>query len=551
MSFLSRRRFAALCLIAAAVVAGCASSPATDTARPRLVVLLVFDGLPQRQVVDYREQLAPDGLRRFLDRGAWFSDAHFGQAVTQTAPGHATFLTGAYPHRTGIIANEWRDPASGKRTYNTGDTAATYIGHKTEELDGTSPRNLRVESLGDVLRRLDARSKVIAISGKDRGAILPAGKMGIAYMYQASTGQFASTTHYMPDHPSWVKEFHAGKPADAYYGREWKPLLEESAYRQSLADDQKWFLKGGGRLPMKIGGDGFPDAPFYSALLRSPYGDELTFAFARAAVKGEALGADDAPDILSVSLSTHDYVNHAYSAESRISHDHVLHVDRQLEAFFRYLDETVGKDRYVAVLTADHGFTPSPEYFRSLGRDAGRVSGSGIVTKLNAALAKRFGEGQWVLGLSAQAVVLNRALIAERKVDIAAASEESRKVLLAEPGIAAVFTRSEIESGSGAGSPFFDAVRKSFDRERSADLPIVLKPNWLYTSSSSIASHGHPHPADTHVPLLFYGPAWVTPGRRDGRVEIVDIAPTLARMLGVPEPAACEGKPLPVGVRTH
>ena len=512
------------------------------------MVLLVVDGLPQRQVLDYREQLAPDGLRRFLDRGAWFADAHFGMAVTQTAPGHATLLTGAYPHRTGIIANEWRDPASGERVYNTGDAAATYIGHKTDKLAGTSPRNLRVESLGDVLRRLDSRSKVIAISGKDRGAIPLAGKMGVAYIYQASTGQFASTTYYMKDHPAWVDEFHAAKPADAYHGREWQPLLEEAAYGQSLADDQKWYPRGSGRLPMKLGSGSAPDAAFYRALLRSPYGNELTFAFARAAVQGEALGADDIPDILSVSLSSHDYINHSYGAESRISHDHVLHLDRQLQAFLRYLDQTVGSERYVAALTSDHGFTPSPEYSRSQGRDAGRVSG--IVNKLNAALAKRFGEGQWVLGFSAQAVVLNRALMAERKVDVAAASEEARKVLLAEPGIAAVFTRAEIESGSRAGSPFFEQVRKSFDRERSADLPVVLKPYWLYASGSA-ASHGHPHPSDTHVPLLFYGPAWIAPGRHDARVEMADLAPTLARILRVPAPAASEGKPLPVGVHAN
>jgi predicted AlkP superfamily pyrophosphatase or phosphodiesterase len=149
--------------------------PAPSPAAARLVVLLVVDGLPQRQVVDYWDQLAPDGLRRFLDRGAWFTDAHYGYSVTYTGPGHATILTGAYPHLTGIIANQWRDPVPGNTMYCVADPSATYIGHKTHALDGTSPKNLKVESLGDVLKRADPRSKVIAISGKDRGAILPAG----------------------------------------------------------------------------------------------------------------------------------------------------------------------------------------------------------------------------------------------------------------------------------------------------------------------------------------------------------------------------------------
>jgi predicted AlkP superfamily pyrophosphatase or phosphodiesterase len=223
---LLRRRVAIFStLVAAALLAACAApdSPASAAPRPKLVVFLVIDGLPQRQVLDYRDQLAPDGFARFLDRGAWFANAHYGHAFTVTAAGHATMLTGAYPHRTGIIGNDWRDPITAEPVYCTGDTSATYIGHKTNALDGTSPKNLKAETVGDVLRRVDSRSRVIGISGKDRGAILPAGKTGTAYMYMGETGQFASTTHYMAAHPAWVNSFNAAKPADRYFKAEWKP----------------------------------------------------------------------------------------------------------------------------------------------------------------------------------------------------------------------------------------------------------------------------------------------------------------------------------------
>jgi predicted AlkP superfamily pyrophosphatase or phosphodiesterase len=535
-------------LAAAVLVAGCASTaPATTAAapgKPKLLVFLVVDGLPQRQVVDYRDQLAPDGLRRFLDRGAWFSEAHYGYSFTVTAAGHATMLTGAYPHRSGIIGNEWRNPTTGEAEYCTGDTSATYIGHKTNALDGTSPKNLRVETVGDVLKRLDARSKVIGISGKDRGAILPAGRSGIAYMYQSQTGRFASSTFYMKEHPLWVDDFHASKPADRFFGVAWTPLLADSAYSQSLPDEQKWYAKGG-KLPKKMGeGQDKPGPLFYGALLPSPFGDQLTLEFARAAIAGEGLGKDDAPDILSVSLSSHDYVNHAYSAESRLSHDHLLQLDRHLQAFFRDLDATVGKDNYIAVLTADHGFMPSPEHSLSLGRDAGRIAYAEMLAKLNAALVSRFGEGKWALALSAQAVVLNKPLVVEKKVDLAALSEEARRILLAERGVATVYTRAELESNSRAGAPFFDQVRKSWNRELSGDLQVTLKPYWMYGSST--ATHGSPYEYDTHVPILFYGPSWVKAGRIDTPVETADIAPTLARIFGIPVPSAAEGKPLPL-----
>jgi len=526
-------------------LAGCAGPSVTAAEKPRLVVFLVVDGLPQRQVVDYRDQLAADGFRRFLDRGAWFANAHYGHAVTQTAPGHATMLTGAYPHRTGIIANEWRDPATGELEYNTGDSTAQYIGHKTDRLDGTSPKNLRAETVGDVLRRADPRSKVIAISGKDRGAILPGGHMGTAYMFQAQTGQFASSTYYMKAHPQWVSDFHATKPADAYFRSEWRPLLDDAAYSRSLPDNQKWFPRGGS-LPVKPGeGLEAPGPRFYSAVMRTPFGDALTLAFARAAIAGEQLGQDDAPDILSVSLSTHDYLNHGYGPESRISHDHLLQLDRLLEGFFRDLDATIGKDRYVAVLTADHGFMAAPEYSQSQGRDAGRVNGGQLIARLNAGLSERFGAGKWALTMSAQALVLNRPLMAERKLELSAVAEETRRLLLAEQGVATAYTRAEIEGGSRSG-PFLDQIRKTWDPTRSGDVAVVLKPYWMYSSSTSMTTHGSPHPYDTQVPILFYGPRWAKPGRVDQRVEVVDIAPTLARILGIAAPSSAEGKPLPL-----
>jgi predicted AlkP superfamily pyrophosphatase or phosphodiesterase len=344
-----------------------------------------------------------------------------------------------------------------------------------------------------------------------------------------------------------VTDFHATKPADAYFRKEWQPLLDPSAYARSLPDEQKWFARGG-KLPVRPGeGQEAPGPMFYSAIMRTPFGDELTLAFARAAIAGEALGKDDAPDILSVSLSTHDYINHGYGPESRLSHDHLLQLDRRLEAFFHDLDATVGKDRYVAVLTADHGFMAAPEYSQAQGRDAGRLNGGQLIARLNAGLSERFGKGQWALGMSAQAVVLNRPLIAERNIDLKALQEEARKLLLAEHAVAAVYMRDEIESGSRTGAPFIEQVRRTWYSERSGDMALVLKPYWMYSSSTSMTTHGSPHPYDTQVPILFYGPQWVKPGRVDQRVQVVDIAPTLARILGIPAPSSSEGKPLPLG----
>ena len=548
-AFLSRRGFATLAI--AALLAACGNVPlapapsGSPAAKPKLVVFLVVDGLPQRQVLAYRNQLAPDGFGRFLERGAWFSEARYAHAYTVTAAGHATMLTGAYPHRTGIIGNEWRDPATGVPVYNTSDPTASYIGNATEPLDGTSPRNLKVETLGDVLRRSDRRSKVISISGKDRGAILLAGQSGVAYMYMDDTGQFASSSYYMQQHPAWVGDFNVRKPADKYFKTEWRPLLPEPAYARSVPDGQPWFGPNGGKLPMLMGAptDSAPGPAFYNALLASPFIDALALDFARAAIAGEGLGRDESTDILAVSLSGHDYVNHAWSAESRLSHDHFLQLDRLLQAFFRDLDASVGAGNYLALLTADHGFMPAPEMAVAGGEPAGRIKGSQLLARLNAGLEKRFGQAR-LASFSASSLLLDKRAIALSKLDADALAEEAQTLLLAQPGIAAAYTRRELESGSRAGAPFFDALRKSWHPDVSGDVQYTLKPNWMFGTAT--ATHGSPHEYDTNVPLLLWGPSWVRAGRIDTPVDMVDIAPTLARLLGVAAPAASEGKPLPI-----
>lgn len=512
---------------------------------PKLVVLLVVDGLPQRQITQYRDQLSPDGFARFLDRGTWFSNAHHEHAFTVTGAGHATLLTGAYPERTGIIGNDWLDANTGQAVYCTSDTSATYIGNPTKPLDGTSPKNLDAQSLGDVLRLATPKSKVLAVSGKDRGSILPAGKAGTAYMYMTGSGQFASSTFYMPAHPDWVNRFNAQKLADAYFKTQWKPLLEDAAYARSLPDKQAWFDDGVAGLPITFGkpNDAAPNAAFYAGLVRGPFVDEMTMGFARAAIAGEQLGQGAATDLLSISLSGHDYVNHGFSAESRLSHDHFLRLDLMLQDFFRHLDATIGKDNYVAVLTADHGFMPAPEYTKSLGQDAGRIGRSKLLATINSGLEKRFGEAKLVLGFSGSSLLMDKKLIAAKNIDFNAVTLEAKGLLVSQPGIAVAYTRNELLAGD-KGQPLFASLKKSWSPSVSGDVQYAVKPNWMFSSATTGTTHGSPYAYDSNIPIMWYGPKWVKAGHQTKRIESVDIAPTLAKIIAIKAPEKSQGQVL-------
>ena len=516
---------------------------------PALVLVIVVDGMPQEQLVKYRDLYGPGGFRLLLEDGAWFANAHHGHAATLTGPGHAAVLTGSYPYRNGIIANEWIDRNTLQQVYCTGDPAHTYIGEATGKLDGTSPANLRVGTLGDEMRYgSGGLSKVIAISGKDRGAILLAGKRGTAYMYMGKSGRFASSTYYMQAHPDWHTRYYAGRPQDQWFTQSWTLSQPEAAYARSSADGSPWIRNYSGmgqHFPFKPGRGAVPDAAYYAALMRTPFGDDATLEFARAAMEGEQLGRNPAavPDLLAISLSTHDYINHGFGPESRQSQDHLLRLDRALAAFFQHLDRTIGLRNVVLVLTADHGFMNAPEYSTAQGLGGARLNGLKLMGGLNEHLSARYGPGNHALRFSYPTIILDQALIAKKGLNPAEVEAAAARYLMNDPTIAAVYTRTQLEAGAlPAALPLSVQVLRAWNRELSGDLYIVQKPYTLF--SSNVATHGSPYMYDTNVPLMFYGPRWFKAGKKPQAAAVVDIAPTLGYVLEVRPPAGSEGRVL-------
>ena len=540
-------------LLACALLPALTSAPATAAAptavpQPKLVLVLVVDGLPQEQVQRYRDQFGQGGFRRLLDQGAWFSDAHQAHGITVTAIGHTAVLTGAYPYQHGIIGNNWIDPVTKKSVYCTEDTAYTYIGEKTEPSDGTAPTRLRVSTLGDELRYATGnRSKVVAVSGKDRGAILLAGKTGTAYMYMEESGNFASSTFYMKSHPDWVQRFQAAKPQDRYYGKSWTPLLAESAYAHDASDDLTPSKPGQrNTFPFAYYSEnGTPDAAYYKRLKSGPFVDELTLDFARAAVEGENLGSNaGVTDLLGVSLSAHDYVNHAYGPESKMSHDHLQRLDRMLANFFGYLDKRIGMDNVVVVLTADHGFTNVAEFAQERHFDAERIDGNKMMKALDAHLTDKFKAGKLVAAWSLPNIHFDAAAIDKAGLKFADVEQAAAAYLLAQPGMQDVYTRTQLEAGAVADTRMSLLMRRAWNRKASGDLMMVLKPHSYLGYGATGTTHGSPYTYDTNVPLMIMGKRWFKPGSYGQYAEVVDIAPTLAHLLRVRPPSASEGRVL-------
>lgn len=529
--------------------------------QPRLVVLISIDQFRGDYLERFHEFFGKDGFNRLLSGGANFVDCHHAHSHTKTGPGHAVMLTGVHANVNGIIGNDWLDRNTLERVSCVGDTSVQIIGlpapttpptNNYQDLYlGRSPRNLLAGTVGDELKLSHAgRPKVIGISNKDRAAILMSGRMADA-AYFMEEGRMVSSTYYMKALPAWVTAWNDAGKADAYFGKVWDRVLPVEAYASMDRDDmpgEDATASGlGSTFPKNVtGGDVKPGARYYDAFENTPFSNEVLEDFAEAAITNEKLGERAAiTDLLCLSFSANDHIGHLYGPDSQEIMDNVVRMDRTLARFFAFLDRAVGLKRCTIVLTADHGAAPTPEHVHALHPEipAGRIDGKRLVQTCEDALNRAFGSlekgGSWLLRDDGS-IVFRQEVLADKKVTSAAAQQVVREALLSLDFVQAAYTRTQLESGAVVDELGRQAVL-SFNRERSGDVYFQAKP-W-YFSREFGSNHGTPYNYDTHVPLVWFG-VGVKPGVYTQRVNVADLAPTLAHLLGLNAPPMAEGRVL-------
>jgi predicted AlkP superfamily pyrophosphatase or phosphodiesterase len=362
----------------------------------------------------------------------------------------------------------------------------------------------------------------------------------------------SNSTYYGPEVPAWVAAWNSRKPADAFFGKTWDRLLPADRYPEP--DDG--LLEGGGKglgrtFPHKVTGKlAKPGPDYYADLQHTPFGIELTFDFARAALDGEKLGKRGVTDLLGISITPTDVGGHAFGPGSQEVHDLVLRLDRALESFLADLDRRFAAGEVLVVFTADHGAVPIPEQSAKAGLEAARLRKATIKGAVNKALSARFGAGEWVVALEDPSVYLDHALIEKNKLDVAEVERVAGEAAQALPGIIGYHTRTALLRGWLPPTELARAVARSYFPARSGDVILVQAPFsfWgKYAEKDWGSSHGSAYRYDTDVPLIFAGKAF-RPGAY-GEVEMVDLAATLSEVLGVGRPAACEGRVLTEALR--
>ena len=547
----------ALLLLAAACPAAAQQQGRPSLGQPpKLVLQITVDQLRGDAVMRFADRFENGGFRYLLESGTHYVNAHYEHANTETAPGHATLVTGAYPSRHGIVANDWIDQQSGDFVYNTEDDRHHVLGKEKRPHEGVSPRNLQSTTIGDELVvHSGGRSRVFSVSAKDRGAILPGGHMGKAFWFSRRSGEYVSSTFYYDEYPEWVARWNAARPADRYKNGTWELVADPATYIARELDDRPFEADFGdlGRTFPHALGDG-SSKYFYVTLYVTPMVDELTLDFAKALIENEKIGQSDTVDYLALSFSSADTSGHLFGASSLEYEDAVLRIDRLLDELFRYVRETVGLDRTLVVLSADHGGVEAPEHVTALGKHAGRFPLDWLRKQnpLEQPMLERFGRADLIGGHSHPYIYLDLDAIAEAELDILEVERFVASELVKIPGIAYAMTRGDLLEGRVVDAPIQRMIRNSFHPTRSGHVHAVQDQYWFFHSSEEAeklgigelaAIHGSPWTYDTYVPILFAGPG-VPRQVVSRRVGPQDVAPTLAAYLGTKPPSGSIGQPL-------
>ncbi len=536
--------FLACLLLSASPRHPAACAAAGSAGSVRLVLVIVVDQMRADYLSRFEDQFR-GGLRHLMLKGRIFAEAHQEHACTVTAVGHSTILTGSLPAHNGIIGNDWYDRSRKQVVHSTTAVNGTEVGHSGDI--PPAPLALRTTALGDWIRESNPEARVFALSRKDRAAIMLGGQhpTGV-FWYNPAGGTFQTSAYYQSGLPGWLSAFNASKPANKYFRRVWDRMTSASHYGSSTPDDQPGEKKLNGRrtFPYRYDAGSRPDSRFYSYLTNTPFMDELTLELAERAVRAEKLGQRGVPDLLAVSLSTTDSVGHNFGPRSQEIQDMMLRLDRMLDRFLKFVDRQVGLDEVLIVLTGDHGVAALPETENSDGLKL-RASGGldETIKGAEAALELAYGPGPWIEREYDGNVYLNRTRMQEAGISYYDIERRAAEALRCMPLVENVFTRTELSSGNLDGGGYAALFANCYDPVRSGDLLIQVRRDTLLLSDAGGTTHGSPYQFDTHVPLVFCGPG-VLPGRDQSHVRTVDIAPTLAGILGVSINKAVDGVPL-------
>ena len=532
--------------------------------KPKLILQITVDQLRAdlpRTVID---KLPDGGFKYLYNQGVVYENAHHRHANTETVVGHTTLATGADPSEHGMIGNLWYDKELKRTVYNVEDYRFPLIGsnagvNKNIEIDpsqaaastdGRSPAAIISTTFSDELAmNTNGKAKIFGVSVKDRGAITMAGHAGKAFWFSKSNGQFITSTYYYERYPDWVNKWNEKGMYKEYANTSWELTNDISTYNYGDDDDMPYetnFPGYGVVFPHNFGDS---DNKYFTTFLTlSPAGDELTLDFAKELIGAEHMGVDDITDYLSISFSSTDYVGHVFGPSSLESEDNLIKLDRTLANLIKFVDDKVGLENTLIILSADHGAPDVPDYLKKFGIDAGYFNIDSVDTMaIIQVIKEKFDIAEKIVsGFFHPYVYLNIDVIDKHNLDIDEVSRTLAHELQKQEGIAFAVPSIDLLEGKIADTKLNRSILRSYNPKRSGEIYIVKEPYWYINDFDGLevaSTHGSPWKYDTYIPIIFVGNGLIHQNIYRN-VETVDIALTLSNYLKINIPSASSGEPL-------
>lgn len=522
---------------------------AQKTEAPKLVVGIVVDQMCYEYLYRYQDKFSEGGFRLLMDEGTNCRNANYSFIPTYTGPGHASIYTGTTPSNHGIVGNDWFDRAKGASVNCVEDSSVVPVG-TVSEYGYFSPRHLKANTITDQLKLTYPESKVISMSIKNRGAIIPGGHLSDgSYWYDYATGDFITSSFFKKELPEWVIAFNEEKFVEESYMEEWNTLLDISSYTESGPDDSPYEHVFPGKTA--------PTFPYnlaemtngmvnYSLYTYTPFCNTYLTNFAIASIENEKLGKDAKTDMLCISYSSTDILGHSFGPYSVEIEDMYIRLDLEIARLIKELNRKVGEGEYTLFLTADHAVVPVPQYLTDNGLPGGYFFADTNWYTLRQSIMGKYGE-DLIVATPNLNIYLDHQKIEEKSLDRLEIANYISSIVQNWKGVKRVFTAQQLYNSS-IGDEWMDMVRKGFHHAESGDLIVILEPGYLPKSMDSElarkgTSHGSAYAYDTHVPLLLYGKG--IPIKEVFRnISITDMAATLTHILNLQNPNALTGRPI-------
>lgn len=513
--------------------------------KPKLVIGIVIDQMRYDYLIKFKNNFTKGGFLKLMNEGVFLKNVHYNYIPTYTAPGHASIYTGTTPRFHQIIANEWYDKKQKKNIYCVSTESVLSVG--TDNANGKmSPANLLASTITDELKLLNKdKSKVIAISIKDRSSILPGGHLcDAAYWWDEATGNFISSSFYMQQLPQWAVNFNNQRLALQYLQKNWDLIISREKYVSLLPDSNQYEKSILSNRPPKFPYDfsEYVKNQKVSILKYTPYGNSILIDFAKECIVNEKLGKNKMTDFLCISFSCTDYIGHMYGTEALELEDAYYRLDRDLNNFISFLDKNVGKDNYLIFLTADHAAALNTQYLKDNKFNVNYFSEDKLKKDLKTYLFKKYNDSTLIAEIINEQIFLNHDKISTLKIDEDVLKKDIRKFCYQYEEVAEVYLSEDLVRSNVKDFSLYGLVANGFSPAKSGDVILILHPgNMDYSAKGT--THGSAYNYDTHVPLIFYG-------FRNKHIEshqfyrITQIAPTLSFLLNINIPNACFDVPI-------